>query len=420
MAMTDTSVTAAGPVRDADRVETLDVLRGVALFGVFLMNFLGFAGEGIMATADQLAALPTAAADARIDRLAEWLAHDKANTVFAFLFGLGFWLQLSRASAKNANFEAIYLRRLTVLLVFGVLHFVLLWQWDILHVYALAGFALFFLRRLPDRWLLGLGIVLALGARTLQEGLLTAGVLDPTGWSFDPYTDGAVLQRQQLSEAGDYAALLKSFWDFNTPDYFLSGLLVAWIFYALGRFLVGAWVGRKGWLTRPQDHLRGIRRTLAATLPAGLVLEGIATVVHGLMDDGVLADEGGLRFTAEAIHLVGAPVLACGLVCAVVVGLHGRGRSLLRPFRWAGRMALTNYVAQSLVYALVLFGVGPGLALAGRIGSTAVLAIVLAAFAAQVLFSRWWLSRFRWGPLEWIWRGLTYGRWPSLSRAAAA
>ena len=106
------------------------------------------------------------------------------------------------------------------------------------------------------------------------------------------------------------------------------------------------------------------------------------------------------------------PVLATGYLCAIVVGMHTPGaQRWLAPFANAGRMALTNYVMQSLFYAFILFGVGPGLALAGRIGSATVVVLVAIAFATQIVASRWWLRHFRYGPLEWLWRRLTYGRW---------
>jgi len=419
--MIENAAATVGPVPEKERIDALDVLRGVALFGVFLMNFLGFAGPEIMATEAQLAALPSAGADRIVSGAAEWLAHDKANTVFGFLFGLGFWLQLERAQAKGADFEALYLRRLGVLLLIGVLHFVFVWQWDILHVYALAGFLLFFLRRLPSRAMLVGGVTLALAARTVQEWLLQTGVLDPLAGRADPYADAAVTARQAMSEAGDYPGLVATFSDFNIADYYLNGLLVAWVFYALGRFMVGAWVGRKGWLQHASDHLAGFRKWAWIALPVGLLLEAAATGIHLRLDAGLLPEDSLWGVVGETVHLIGAPVLAAGYVCAVVAALYGPvGGALLRPFRWVGRMALTNYVAQSLVYAFVLFGVGPGLALAGKIGATQVLAITVAAFAAQVLLSRLWLARFRYGPLEWVWRALTYGTWPRMRLAPAA
>jgi uncharacterized protein len=115
------------------------------------------------------------------------------------------------------------------------------------------------------------------------------------------------------------------------------------------------------------------------------------------------------EFIAECIHLLGTPILATGYIAAIVVGFEGGAlRRWLAPFAWAGRMALTNYLMQSLVIAFVLFGVGPGLALAGRIGTCALAGIVIVAFGLQVVFSRWWLGRFRHGPVEWLWRWLTY------------
>jgi uncharacterized protein len=112
-------------------------------------------------------------------------------------------------------------------------------------------------------------------------------------------------------------------------------------------------------------------------------------------------------------------VLATGYVAALVVGFEGgRGRALLTPFAAVGRMALTNYLLQSLVIGFVLFGIGPGLALAGRIGTTAVTGIVVAFFVLQVIASRWWLSQFAYGPAEWAWRALTYGTIPSIRQTA--
>ena len=403
------------PVQASERVQALDVLRGAALFGVFLVNFTGFAGAPVMATEGQLAALPTAGWDHLARTTVHWLFEDKANTLFAFLFGLGFWIQMDRARARGADFERLYLRRLGVLLVIGLLHAAFLWVWDILHLYALAGFVLFALRRAPDRLLLWGGLALAVVARLVQEAAATWGAAYDWHGLPDPYSVEAVLERQRVSEAGDYLGLVEVIGRYNLVDWLLSGLLVGWLFYALGRFMVGAWVGRKGWLQRSADYLPGFRRALWIALPLGLVLEAAWVGIEARVEVGQLPDDGAWTFAAQAVHLVAAPFLATGYVTALVVALHGRtGAWLLAPFAWVGRMALTNYVAQSFVYAVVLFGVWPGLALAGKIGTAAIVAIVVVAFAAQMAFSRWWLGRFRYGPLEWLWRGLTYGRLPPL------
>jgi len=112
---------------------------------------------------------------------------------------------------------------------------------------------------------------------------------------------------------------------------------------------------------------------------------------------------------------VAVPVLAAGYIAGVIVLFHGKhGRRVLAPFAAIGRMALTNYLAQGFIIAFVLFGVGPGLALAGRIGTCALAVIVVLGFAAQMIFSRWWLGRYSYGPAEWVWRALTYGQRPGM------
>jgi uncharacterized protein len=314
---------------------------------------------------------------------------------------------MQRLEARDVDFGRIYLRRLTVLLVIGVLHLLFLWPWDILHLYALAGFILFAMRGMPTRDLLGLGIVLALVGRTAQK---TLAEFYPAGsWTGLPggYSDEDVLLRQQLSESGDYGAMVGNFFEWVFVDYFASGMIVGWLCYALGRFLIGAWVGRHGWIERAREFLPGWRRVRGFALSVGLVLEGIGIL---LQYSTWIPEWPHREFMGECLHLLGTPVLAAGYVAAIVVGYEsGRLRWWLEPFSWVGRMALTNYLAQSVVIGFVLFGVGPGLALAGRIGTSALCVIVVATFALQVGFSRWWLGMFRYGPLEWVWRRLTYG-----------
>jgi len=389
----------------------MDVLRGVALFGVFLANLAGFASVNIMATEQQLLSLPTAAWDFTLREIIQWLVVDKANTLFAFLFGLGFYLQMQRLEARGADFEKIYLRRLLALLVIGFAHFLFVWTWDILHLYALAGFVLFAMRDVSNRDLLALGIIFSLLGRTAQKTLAEFTPLASWTGTSSGYDDASVLVRQQLSESGDYLGIVHNFFDWVVIDYLSSGLILGWLCYALGRFLIGAWVGRHGWIERARDYLPQWKRLARCSLPAGLLLEAAAT----MLATASWIPEGEHReYLAGMLHLVAVPVLAVGYVSGLVALFHSpRGARLLAPFAWSGRMALTNYLSQSLAIGFVLFGVGPGLALAGRIGTCAIVAIVIGVYALQLIFSRWWLSRFAYGPAEWVWRALTYGVRPA-------
>ncbi len=150
----------SGPVGERERIAELDVLRGIALFGVLTMNFVALASYAV-ATQPQLAALPTAALDEAALVGVRWLIGDKANTVFATLFGLGFYLQLKRGEGRP-GFEARYRRRLSWLLAFGLLNVVFLWMWDILHLYAIAGFFLLAMRRWSTRALVVFGTIAAI------------------------------------------------------------------------------------------------------------------------------------------------------------------------------------------------------------------------------------------------------------------
>ena len=409
------AIDTAGPVSGSERIGELDVLRGIALFGVLTMNFVGFAGEGIVATEAQLAALPTAAIDRTAMFATLWLVGDKANTLFATLFGLGFYLQMKRGEGK-LGFEWRYSRRLFWLLVFGWLNVLFLWVWDILNLYAVAGFALLAMRRWRTRSLVMFGAVAALYSDKLQEwwtGL--------AGWELIPggqiYGETAVLERQAAALSGDYPAIVGVMWQWTWVEWLGGGLMVAWLIYALGRFALGAAIGRSGILDDIPRHLPLLKRVTAIALPLGL----LAALVVRLLGEGHW-DPFGLgkdaKTMGEVFRSPAALLLAAGYASGIVVALHTRlGNRLFAIFAPVGRMALTNYLAQGFIYAFILFGVGPGLGLAGKIGSAAVVAICIAFFAFQTVFSHWWLARYRFGPMEWLWRALTYGERPAMRRA---
>ena len=406
----------AAPIEIGERVVTLDVLRGAALFGVFLLNMIGLAEPQVIATSTQLESLSTAQLDEMLLQLINWLLLDKANSLFAFLFGLGFYLQMERLDARGADAVRIYRRRLTILLLFGIVHVSFIWMWEILHLYALAGFVLLALRKLRTRTLLIAGMGLAVFGRIVQEVFAEFAGLNTWHGLPTPYSDAAALARQALSSAGDYVGLLKETSRLNLIDYLLNASIVGWFAYVLGRFLLGAWVGRRQWIQRAAELLPGYRRVLRWTLPAGLLVEGISRTIfiHAQQDRATSWEH--WFFVGRVLHLLAVPALATGYLCAIVIAMQStRGRRWLAPFAYSGRMALTNYVAQSFFLGLVLTGIGPGFDLAGRIGVTTILLLVIVAYTVQILFSRWWLAQFRYGPLEWVWRGLTYGRWPPLA-----
>lgn len=403
-----------GPVSGGERIAELDVLRGIALFGVLTMNFVYFASGGQLATDAQLEALPTANADWWTYNAVRLFIGDKANTVFATLFGLGFYLQMKRGEGRP-GFERRYVRRLSWLLVFGVLNAFFLWFGDILNLYAIAGFALLAMRRWRTRTLVIVGSLAALYSHNLQEWLF--GLVDFHPIPDSLYSDAVVLERQSIAVGGDYGAIVALFAQWTWVEWIAGGMMAAWLVYAVGRFALGAAIGRSGILDDIPRFVPLLRRIAWVALPAGLV----AGFAIRLVLDQVLILPGDLetwQAVAQSLRSPAALVLAAGYCAGIVVALQqGWGKRMFGVFAPVGRMALTNYLAQGFIYAFILFGVGPGLGLAGKIGTTAVFAICIAFFAFQTASSHWWLARYRFGPMEWLWRTLTYGERPAMRRS---
>ena len=411
------AIDTTGPVSGSERIAELDVLRGIALFGVLTMNFVWIAGPGMGITEAQAASLPTAGLDYWAYWGVRWLIGDKANTIFATLFGLGFYLQLKRGSGKP-GFEARYRRRLGWLLIFGILNMFLLWVGDILHLYALAGFLLLATRRWSTRLLLIVGAVAALYSDKLQE-LLVKLLSLPLASSEAYFTDGGIVERQAVLISGGYASITAYWAGFTWVDWLASGAMVAWMIYAFGRFALGAAIGRSGILDDVRSHVPLLRRIAWIAIPAGLAL---GFVIRLLYTEAwtPLGESEGLVMLGRMLRSPAALVLAAGYCAAIVVSLQGPwGKRLFGIFAPVGRMALTNYLMQGFIYAFVLYGGVLGLGLVGRIGSFAILVICIAFFAFQTAFSHWWLARYRFGPMEWLWRALTYGTRPAMRRTAA-
>lgn len=405
----------AGPVGEGERITDLDVLRGIALFGVLTMNFVAFAGPGFGLTEAQAAALPTASLDYYTHWGVRWLIGDKANTVFATLFGLGFYIQMTRGEGRP-GFEARYRRRLGWLLVFGVLNVALLWTWDILHLYAIAGFLLLAMRRWSTRSLVAFGLFAALYSDKLHEWLIkSAGLGLPNADHLS--TDAGIIDRQQLLASGNYPEIVAYWANYTWLDWLASTMMLAWVVYALGRFAIGAAIGRSGLLENIGRHLPLLRRIAWVAIPAGLLVGALVR----LMYTGDLGENETLRSAGRALRSPAALLLAAGYCAGILVALQKAwGQRLFGVFAPVGRMALTNYLMQGLLYAGVIYGPPLGLGLVGRIGSFAVLLICIAFFALQTAFSHWWLARYRFGPMEWLWRSLTYGERPAMRRRVAA
>jgi uncharacterized protein len=377
-----------GPIPASKRIEAIDVLRGLALFGVIAIHVVFEFRESIFQQflpATGQASLIDSALKAFLSAAVEL----KAFALFSFLFGVGLAIQFDRL-ANNPRRIALLVRRLMVLLLIGAVHLVLIWNGDILVEYAVAGLIVLPLLFGPG-WL-------ALVAAAASLVLFVAMPLLPPLVQFpsQPWIRDHIAQAAIAYGDGGFCDVL-AFRIREIPAIFPLHVLIFPRTIAL--FLFGALVWRSGILRRASQH----RRLLFGIAIAGVACGGALT----------LAAEATamLRWPArEAIERLGAVILATGYGAAVI-GLVSVafGQRLLAWAAPVGRMAFTNYIAQSLILGWIFYGYGLGLF--GRAGVTVALAIGVAVYAVQAGFSAWWLQRYRYGPVEWLWRSAMYGRW---------
>lgn len=383
----------AAPTTPEERVEALDILRGLALFGVLAVNLLIALRTPIFES--YLPARPSfEGADRAADLFMRYVLQGKALTLFAFLFGAGLAIQWERIAAQGEGPYRLF-RRLGVLLAFGLAHLLLVWNGDILTEYALLGFV-------------ATPLVAAGPSRLLRWAFALFAIsvlLSLLPWPAIPDPGMLAIENEVASRIYSSGTWLE-IRDYSLRELEITQPMLLYLHpQTLGLFLLGAWAWRTGLLRDPAGH----RRLLHAIALGGLA--GGAVLTHlGNTEAWMPATPLGAVLLFPSFSL--APVvLAMGYAAALLLALqHVRVRRALAIFAPAGRMAFSNYIAQSLVFTTLFFGYGLGLM--GRVGPAAALALGAAVYAVQVAWSAAWLRRHRFGPLEWLWRTLTYGRMP--------
>jgi uncharacterized protein len=393
-----------GPVAPDSRLVEVDIVRGFALFGVLLVNMYGFGADSI-------------AWNSATDRLAYSTMHiffeSKSWTLFSLLFGFGFALQLERARARGLPAIPAYLRRLVVLFALGAAH-ALLYDGDILMLFAELGLGLLLVRRLPTRVL-----VLLATALLLVFPLAHFAEREHFAGPNDPGTARAELAQAQQSDvfavgtlaeiAADNATYLPAnpFDDPSAPE---SGLAV------FAMLILGLCLGRAGVVRDIPGNEGAIARARTWGLGLGLgamAAEQVLAATAGY--EAFRAPHAGpvVQLAGDLLFAFGTPVLAVGYAATLILAAQTpRGRTSLAPLAAVGRMALTVYLTQTLMFTTLFHGYGFGQAF--RLGPVEVTAWAVVFFAVQVVACQWWSRRFRFGPVEWLWRSATYLRWQPL------
>ena len=401
------STNGLAPVKSSERYIILDVLRGFALLGICMANFPEFSLFTFLKP-EASAALPTAGIDRVVRFLLYVFVDGKFYTLFSLLFGIGFSIILSNAMKKGVNGFRVFYRRMLILLCIGFLHLMFIWSGDILMLYALMGMLLPLFFHLSNRKLLLWAFSLLLLPIVIDFLCEAAGVY--------PAAEVVRLQHVYCDKYGitddNFAYWLRDADNYAEVFQFLiQGALVRVqefidgnrYFKVLGLFLLGFYVGRNRIYAdlegRKQWLLKLLRYGIIVGLPLSLIYAWSAMQHHpfGLTTHSI--------FYFVSVYPLGI-AYAAGLCL-----LYLRWKKLLiwKSLAAPGRMALTNYIGQSVVGMLLFYGIGLGWG--ADMGLIYVEMIVLLVYMLQILFSSLWLSTFRFGPLEWVWRMFTYGKW---------
>jgi len=389
------------PVREAERIVALDVLRGLAILGILVMNvqalsmpFAGYSNLGVVED--------PSTTDYWVWGFAHLFAETKFMTLFSILFGAGAALLLDRLESKGLPAATVHYRRAAGLLLIGCAHAYLLWYGDILTAYALCSLLLYPLRRLGARTLAIAGLVILCLSPVVGWGLSQSppevkGFLlgDMASWQTTLDQETAAYQGGWLDQA---AHRTPTSWFIQTRAF------VLFIFWrAFGLMLLGMALYK--WRVITAGRSPGFYRRLAWwSLVPGLAISiaGMAIILHHDFADRITE-----RVNPFANYF-GSLGMSLGYLALVMLWCQSARRGPLQTSLAAvGRMALTNYLLQTVLCILVFYG-GYGLGLFGQVSRLGQLGIVAAVWGFELLISPWWLAHFRFGPAEWLWRSMTY------------
>jgi uncharacterized protein len=403
------------------RIATLDVVRGVAVMGILAMNVVGFAMP-FQAYMNPLAYGSESAADLVSWAISFVLVDGKMRGLFSFLFGASLLLVIERAEAEGRDPASVHFRRMFWLLVFGLLHLYLVWFGDILHGYALVGMAAWFFVGKESgvlvRWGIGLLTVqlmvfasLAAGAFYLQEAAAAGGSAEAVReWrtldsQFGIPSDRALAERLALMRGGYGPILADRFGAYATAP-FRELMMFGW--ETLAYFLFGMAALRNGFLSGGWSD-RAYRRT-------ALIGFGIGVPAYALLAWILVLDGFSVPMVIAIVMGATVPFRPAMMVAtaAFIILLTRPGGPLTGRIAATGRCAFTNYLGTSLIMTTLFYGYGAGLF--GHLSRIELWIPVMVLWALMLLWSKPWLDRFLYGPLEWLWRSLARGEMQPIRR----
>jgi uncharacterized protein len=399
------------PLPVNERIATIDIVRGFALLGILIMNMPGFTNS-FFVEADG-SHLWTSPLDLGAEMARDMLFSGKFNSMFSLLFGIGFTIQLGRLTEREpGRAVAIYIRRLLVLMGFGLLHAMVFWTGDVLHIYAVLGFLLLFLRNVPDRFIVGM--IVACLIYPAASGAIRLVVVTPEmvahmvagAQAFEASNNLAYGHGSFVSAAREH---VREFLYFYSDPLTLWGTLGFYV-QMTTTMLIGFLVGRNGWIRRIPELMPTIRRLQWWALGIGIVCAlvfGILGELHRVPGPSPIKIVISIAYVLCRLAMMIFYVLTITRLAQIPIW-----QRRFAPIAATGRMPLTNYLMQTLIATALFYGWGFGLW--GSVGPAAGLVLAFGIYLViQVPLSVWWLRRFSYGPLEWLWRLATYGHRPA-------
>jgi uncharacterized protein len=378
-------------VQRGARIVSIDRMRGFSLLGIFLVNMISFHSPYFYID-------PETWWDGTLNlvtyRLIDIFVQASFYPLFAMLFGYGLVILRERVLSREVRFYPLALRRLSILLFIGLIHAFLVWEGDILITYAVCGIVFLLFIGWSARRLLLAGLTLYIIPNLLLLLMLGAAVLVDGEGEFSMFDKEAAEQSLMAYQSGSFVEVTKQ----RASEWYENNNLVGFIFYVitiLPLFLIGAAAAKLKLFERIEKNRKKIRFYTAAFVSIGLLIKLLPYITtKNLMTD-------------YAQDIIGGAMLAAGY--ALIIALISENQKfdrILAPLEAAGRLSISNYLFQSIISTLIFYSYGLGFY--GKISIFSGTVLALAIYALQLAVSSWWVKRYYYGPVEWLWRSGTY------------
>lgn len=381
-------------MNENERIHSLDILRGLAILGILVVNISTFFHPSLYLNASSYY---ESKLDSGIHVFVTIFAQGSFYPLFAFLFGYGAILLAERVGAKGLSFPYFFVRRMSILLLIGCVHAFFVWHGDILITYALTGFLYVLFVTCKGKTLIKTGLLLYLIPWSIVAVANFFMKQDDSLSSI--FSPKDVEKSLQIYSEGSFQEIfVQRFADWYVTNGSTGILLICFII--LPYMLLGAGFAKQKWLVQVKRYRKLLVYLMFLGLIGGLTCKVIPYV------------EGGSLINKFIQGQFGGPLLTLFYISAIVLLLENKEvLKLLMPFVYVGRLSFSNYIAQSLICTTLSYSYGFGLY--GELSYTACFCLALFLFIVQLVLSKWWLNKFRIGPLEYLWRWGTYGRRPS-------